>query len=46
MNDKNCLCCSESFSEAAEDNNLGYDRLFCMKHRKYVDEEECCNEYN
>lgn len=42
---KDCLACSESFSEEASNSNEN-DKLFCMKHNKYVEENECCEDFN
>lgn len=41
---KDCLSCSDSFSEEGKDGN--YDKLFCVFHQKYVEEEGTCKNWN
>ena len=43
---KDCLSCSNSCSEPKEDNGVGYDRLYCVVHSEYVEENHCCDDYN
>jgi hypothetical protein len=42
---RDCLACANSLSEPAEDEG-GFDRLFCAEHRKYVEENGFCDEFN
>ena len=41
---KDCLACSNSFSEEGQNENP--DRLFCVVHQKYVEENNSCNDFN
>lgn len=41
---RNCLACTNSLSEAAENDN-GPDRLFCVERQVYVEENGCCEVY-
>ena len=40
---RDCLGCSNSFSEPYED---GEDKLYCLLLKKYVKEDDVCEEFN
>lgn len=39
-----CLSCRNSMSE--EDKSYEYDKLWCIEKRCYVNEDDCCEEFN
>jgi hypothetical protein len=40
---KDCLACGYSHSEESENND---DKLYCILKQKYVNEEDCCEDFN
>jgi len=43
MGYRDCLACGRSLSEIGIDDD---DRLFCLLKKVYVEEDDCCEDFN